>query len=523
MEGILALLAAAAIGHGLALALRAPPAPFLIVCGFGVARTGMLPAQTVEDAVLLGVTFLLFALGTELDPGRARAHRPAAIRVGMLQFALMGAAGYVLARGVRFDGAAALYVALALTASSTLVVIRLLQRRRQLFEPASRLVVGVLLVQNLLIVLLIPAVTRAGAGAVPVLTGVAASLGLIGVAYLVLRPASPLLLRVANTEELRLLVTLAVLFGFVGLAHLLDLPVIVGAFLAGASLAKFPVNGVIRPQLQPIGDFFTAIFFTGLGALVVPSGPVLLRAAALAPAVIILTPPLVAGLAARSGLSTRAALEAGLLLAQTSEISLVIGINGMLSGQIAPDTFSVIALTTVATMMVTPVLASDRVVWWLTRHWPASAPDTTDLPRAGHVLLLGAGTTGMPLMETVLTAGHEVLVVDDDPAIIAGLHDADIPHIRGDAADLEVLRAAHADRALAISSTLRRPHDNRRVLAFARDTKVLVRVFDEADAAWVRELGGTPIVYSRAAADGFFAWFDRFRGAVTSPAKDSQP
>src|SRR5690606_39060145 len=116
--------------------------------------------------------------------------------------------------------------------------------------------------------------------------------------------------------------------------------------------------------------------------------------------------------------------------------------------------------------------------------------------------LLGTGATGMPLLETILGAGHQVLVVDDDPAVIARLREADIPCIRGDATDPAILRQARADRAAVISSTIRRPEDNRRVLEFARGARVIVRVFDEADARWIESLGGTPIVYAEAAAEG---------------------
>ncbi len=99
-------------------------------------------------------------------------------------------------------------------------------------------------------------------------------------------------------------------------------------------------------------------------------------------------------------------------------------------------------------------------------------------------------------------------MVDDDPVVIDRLLEADVPCIRGDASDLEVLRRANADRARIISSTIRRPRDNRRLLEFARGVTVLVRVFDERDAGWIRELGGVPVVYSEAAAEEMLKWFD---------------
>ncbi|MGH7555868.1 MAG: NAD-binding protein, partial [Longimicrobiales bacterium] len=204
----------------------------------------------------------------------------------------------------------------------------------------------------------------------------------------------------------------------------------------------------------------------------------------------------------------RQAIEAGLLLAQTSEISLIIGLYGLIAGQIQATIFNVIALVTAITMVVTPFITADRVVWWLMRLHPVRARATAPIPESGHILLLGTGTTGLPLLETLMSAGETVVVVDDDPVLIERLRDADVPCIRGDASDIEVLREAHADRARIISSTIRRPHDNRRLLEFARGVPVLVRVFDDHDADWIRELGGTPIVYSEAAAEETMRWFD---------------
>jgi Trk K+ transport system NAD-binding subunit len=170
------------------------------------------------------------------------------------------------------------------------------------------------------------------------------------------------------------------------------------------------------------------------------------------------------------------------------------------------------------TMMLTPLLATDRLVWWLVHRYPARRTDPSRLPAGGHVLLLGSGTTGMPLLETLLAAGHDVMVVDDDPAVIGRLSAADVPFIQGDASDAKVLHEARADRARVISSTIRRPEDNSILLSFARGVPVIVRVFDEEDAEWVRRDGGIPVLYSEAAADGLLKWYDRERDRLIGSA-----
>ncbi len=510
MVGIALLLAAAAAAHGLARLLRLPPLPLLLAAGLVLARLGRVPAEFLEEALLLGVAFLLFAAGLELNPARTRKQRDPAVRVGLLQFLLLGLAGLGAARLLGFDALSAAYVALALTASSTLVVVRLLRQRRQMFEPFGRLVTGVLLLQDLLVILLIPLMTRASHGSGAVLRGLVAVAALLALAAAAARWLAPAFRRLDGDDETLLLATLAFLFAFIGAAAVLDLPMVVGAFLAGVALSPFPAHALVRPQLAPVADFFAAVFFTALGALIgIPSPTEALQALLLAAVVVVVTPPLVTLVAEWAGFSARPAIEAGLLLAQTSELSLVIGLYAMMEGDVAPAVFTVIGLTTLFTMLLTPLLAGERVAWALLHLHPAGRPAARLPPLRDHVLVLGSGTTGMPLLETLLGADCQIVVVDDDPNVVGRLREAEIPVIRGDATDTAVLEQARARDARIITSTIRRPRDNRRLLEYARGVPIIVRVFEEEDAAWVRAMGGTPVVYSEAAADGLLAWLDR--------------
>jgi len=509
MHGVAMLLGAAALAYALARLLRAPPIPLLLLAGLGLSWTTSIEGEVLEDALLLGVSFLLFVVGLELDPRRTRAQRSAAVRVGVLQFLVLAALGFATALLLGYGTVPAGYLALALTASSTLVCVRLLQRRRQMFEPFGRLVLGVLLLQDALVLLSIPLVTDLGSDPLVALAGLAAIALLAVLAMAVRRWLAPLLLRVMDDTEIVLLASLAMLFAFLALADWMDVPLVVGAFLAGVALSRFPVNGVVRAELAPVGDFFTAIFFTALGALVsLPSMTQLLHAVAFALVILVVTPPLVTVLAERAGFSAKPAIEAGLLLSQASEISLVIGLSGMIQGDIDADVFTVIALVTLGTMLLTPVIATDRVAWRLARLHPSRRRARTTEPPRGHVLLLGTGATGMPILEDLILAGCDVVVVDDDPAVIARLEDAEVRTIRGDAADATVLRRAGAQHARIVSSTIRRPRDNDALLSLAQGVPVLVRVFDDVDADWVRAHGGIPVLYSEATAQSLLEWYD---------------
>lgn len=512
MLGIAILLVGASAGFGIARWARVPAIPMLLIVGVVLGALGVLPPmEMLQNALSLGVTFLVFVAGIELNPDRVRRQRTVALWVGSTQFLLLGLLGLGAALALGYDLTSALFLALALTASSTLVVVRLLQQRQRMFEPFGRLVIGVLLLQDLLVILLIPVLTRLREGAVSVLAGVLGVLLLVALAYVLQRHAVPRLVEhLGLDEESLLLSVLAILFIFAGLAFVLRLPLAAAAFLAGVSLSSFPINGVVRGQLGSISDFFLAIFFTALGAFVLPlSGEVLLKAAALALLVLVATPPLVVLIAERSGLSARQAVESGLLLAQTSELSLVLALQGWSAGQIEAEVFTVIALVTVATMILTPFLTTDRLTWRLMRLHPSRQQPLIEQVPGGHVLLLGCGESGMPLLETLLSSGHEVLVVDDDPAVITRLSEGEIPCIRGDGSDFTVLETARAREARAIISTMRRPRDSENLLRYVGGVPTFVRVFDDMDAARISELGGEPVLYSAAAVDDFLTWLDQ--------------
>jgi Kef-type K+ transport system membrane component KefB len=519
MIGLAILLAGAAVANGMARWAGVASTPFLLLAGIVLGQAGLLPQAILQESLLLGLTFVLFAIGTELTPRRVRGQLLAALRVGVIQFFVLGAVGAAAALVLGLDLVTAAYLGLALTASSTLVVVRLLQRRRQLFEPFGRLVVGVLLLQDVLVILLIPLLTRLPYGATAVALGFFGTLAFLGLVYGCLRWVTPRLVRLRADGEVLLLAVLTILFLFLAIAHLLALPLAAGAFLAGVALSRFPVGGILRGQLTSVRDFFGALFFLALGGLLAPPDlSSAMQALVLALLVILITPPLVTVVAERAGFAARPAIEAGLLLSQTSELSLVVGLHGLQTGQLTQETFTLIALVTVLTMVLTPRLASDAVVRRLLAIHPLKRPGEVAARPEGHVLLLGCGAGGLPLLETLVATGEEVVVIDDDPEVIANLRRGGVTAFRGDASDPDVLRAARADRARLISSTIRRPRDNERLLDLAPRIPVVVRVFDDEDAAWVAARGATPVVGSQAAAEDFVSWFDARFGARDASA-----
>ncbi len=517
------LLLVAALGHALARATRLPTIPILLLCGMGFAALGVVPeAALPEDgqfaeAPLLRflefcLAFLVFASGVELTPRRFSRHRRAVAWIAAVQFLLAAAAGFGVALWMGFDLLVSCYVAAAVAASSTLVGLRQLRARRAMFEPFGRVVTGVLLVQDVVLIVVIVLMMRLAQGAGMMAAGLGALLLLAAVAFLCQQKVVPALLRrFRPDEELLLLWIVAFLFLFIGLAvYLFDLPMIAGAFFAGILFSGFPLNGLVRGQLTSLSDFFLALFFVCLGVVVgVPGGEVLWQALGLSLVVVVVTPPVVTAVAEWRGMHTRPAVESGLLLAQTSEFSLVLALSGVLAGHLTAGVFQVIALTAVITMTLTPFIGTERMAHALLPLHPLRRRRPLRGDLRGHVLVLGFGSAGMWVVKPLRAAGHEVVVVDDDAVVCAELMRLGIHTIRGDGSDEHTLAKVGASEAKLVICSMRRVGDALKVLEHSGEAPVLVRVLEEADARLVERAGGTPILSAKPAAETFLQWFEK--------------
>jgi len=523
MMDLALFLGAAAVAYAVALKLRLPPIPFLILAGWGVSLTPMAPSIDMAGTVLqAGLTFLVFSAGIELSPRRFLHQTGAALWVALVQFVVVGLAGMLVVQWLGYDTMTAVYIGFALSASSTLVVIRHLRQQQQMFQSFGRLVTGVLLVQDIaLVVLLVALATRSDSSGFP--WAALGGLVLLGTAswachYRIL----PRVVRnLLSDDETLLLMGLSILFLFIGGAYALQLPPVVGAFLAGFALASFPVNGLLRGLIGSISDFSQALFFTALGSLLVLGNlEILWHAVILSFLVIGVTPPVVALVAEWRGQNSRTGIESGLLLAQTSELGVVFVLSGIQLGHAPAEAFTVVALVAASTMTVTSFTATDAVTWKLL-HWHPSRRQTVEaLEMQDHIVILGFGGSGMWLARPFLDAGFPIMVVDDDPSVIEELRRRNLPCLRADASDCRVLDRINARRARLVIASIPRIRDLVQIIRHVRDVPVVTRVLEDEEVAVVEAEGGTAIRTADAAGEAFFAWFQqRFTQAQPTESK----
>ncbi len=499
------LLLTAAVCYGFARLARLPSVPILIAGGVILSLVSdVTRSASLATLYELSVTFLVFSVGSALSLVSLRRYWRAAVYIVLAEFLILGLLGVVgfLSRG----WLPALYIGVAVAASSTLVGVSLLQQRAQVFQPFGRVLVIVLVLQDLLVIWLVGGVEGAAQGWVGAARGVGNALLLTAAAWLVSRYLAPRVLSYADDEESVLLIVLALLCIFAGASHALGLPPFVGAFLAGAALSEFPVSGMIRGSLYSLSDFFHALFYVSLGALISAPDPViLLEALGLAIAILVITPLVVLVAGELAGMTARSALEVGMLLSQTSEMSIVLIMHGVAAGVLVASDASLIVLVSAVTMSTTQWLSRDRVLWKLLRWHPFLGRPAQE-PVRDHVLVLGGGDTGRQLARDISAAGRTVVVVDDDPAIVSELQHEGLRAIRGDGSDYRVLEQAGLASAGAVISTLRRGQDHRAFLKRRSDVTAVVRVFETEEACELEKKGATTVLYSHAAALPLIEW-----------------
>jgi CPA2 family monovalent cation:H+ antiporter-2 len=490
---------------------RIPRIPVLILCGFLLG--GFLSGEQrleLRDHLDLSLTFLLFGAGIELNPLRLKSHRNAVLWVGVFQFLVILAGGFMMAGILGYELRSGLVIGLGLSASSTLAVLQFLKQRQQITEPFGRLVVGVLLLQDLVFLTLMAGLTRWGTGTPEVLKGIAEFLGLGLIAVLCQRYVFPRLVNAyAEDTEVLAIGSLAICFTFAGLAVFFQLPPVLGAFLAGFSLATFPSAGILRGVLGSFFDFFTGIFFVSLGAtLLITDWEILGSALALSSVVWVLTPFTVFVVSRLTRRSWRGALSSGFYLAQTSELSLVLGLTCVRTGIVDESVMNLLTMVTILTTLATPLLTSQNLTDFLLHQLSHFDREIrrVKLDLEGHVLVLGFGDGGPYMLKPIQDSGYSVMVIEDDGQTVDQLRKLRIPCLFGDAGDPHLLRKAGISRAAFVLVSMRRFDDIREVLKYSSQVRIFVRVFEEFEARKVKALGGIPVSGADASVDALEVW-----------------
>lgn len=513
-EMALLLLLAAGLG-ALAVRLRQPLIVAFIAVGIlvGPSVLGWVSANDQIDLLAkLGITLLLFLVGLKLDLNIIRTMGPVALATGLGQVIFTSVIGYFIALTMGMAPIAALYVAVALTFSSTIIIVKLLSDKREVDTLHGRIALGFLIVQDLVVVLVmigLNALNEAGESsmvvtAFAVLLKGAAFLLVIG---LVMRFILPRLLHLlSRSQELLVLFGIAWAVSLAILGDTLGFSKEVGAFVAGVSLASTPYRDALGARLVSLRDFLLLFFFIDLGARLDLGllGGQITEALLFSGFVLIGNPLIVMVIMGALGYRKRTGFLAGLTVAQISEFSLILGALGLSLGHIDRETMGLITLVGLITISASTymILYShqlyERLAPWLKvfeRRTPYREHDLEAAAEDGpaDIILFGVGRYGSGIARALRERGCRVLSVDFNPELVRTGDAMGYTVHYGDAEDSEFIASLPLARSRWVVSTAREHHVNQTLIHSLRNLgyvgRIAVTAHGSTEAAQLEQVG----------------------------------
>jgi Kef-type K+ transport system membrane component KefB len=499
-----AVLAVAALVGFVGNRLRQPLIVAFIAVGVivGPAVLGWVSeAESLELLAEIGIAVLLFLVGLKLDFHLVRTTGRVAVITGLGQVLFTSVVGFGLAMVLGMSVTTSLYVAVALTFSSTIIIVKLLSDKRELDELHGRIAIGFLIVQDIAVVVVMIALTafggdRDGALSTEVLTVLGKGAAFLASLAILMKWVLPRALAlVATSRELLVVSAVAWAVSVAAISDWLGFSTEVGAFLAGFALASTPFRESLASSLVGLRDFLLLFFFIELGSNLdfAEIGAQVPAAVVLSMFVLIGNPLIVLVIMGTMGYPKRVSFLSGLAVAQISEFSLILVALGFQLGHIDNDTVGLVTLVGLVTIGLSTymILYSQQLFDRLSPLLSVFERDTPTKSDERHqrqpadVILYGYGRYGRNLARRMVAEGLDVLVVDWDPQAGSDLTDG-LEVVYGDAEDPEFPSALPLDRAQWVVSAVPR-HDTNRVLVEAVRRwgftgRIAITVHNESDA-----------------------------------------
>ncbi len=484
-----------------------PPIIALIGAGVLSGPSGIgIIEEEVDQLAEIGIVLLLFTVGLDFPMRELkRIWRPVVIG-GALQVGGTAALAAIIAWAAGITMRAAIFIGLFLALSSTAIVLKELARHNRLDSAPGRITTGILLFQDLTVVLLLLAAPLlAGSvetSALPDVLGraLAALVGIIAVGRIVL----PALFRLVTACGQREAFPLAVLVGSVGTAALgasLGVSMALGAFLAGLVLAGSEFSHQAHSEVRPLRDLLTSLFFVSLGMLI--DAPTLFRhlplILGLSIAAVVLKIAAAGGALALAGTPPRVAAISAICLAQVGEFSFVLGRDALKLGVLPPDVWQLLLPASILTMLAAPAMVAfaPRLAERVRAGRSAAEIDSVIPAGAGHVLVLGYGVGGRLVGMALREFGIPYHIIDLNGATVRDAREAGESISYGDVTVPDTLVAAGVEHTRAVVAMLSDPDASMKVVRtvgrLAPRVPILVRARYREEAARLEDVGAIAV------------------------------
>lgn len=463
----------------------------------------------------LGIAFLLFVAGLSLSPKLIRRVGKVSIVTGLLQMTFTFVPGVLLSLFFGFGLITSIYIGVALALSSTIIIVKLFSDKGKLESLYGRIVLGILVVQDVLAILALMTVSSfAGGGFASV--GLTMNVVLKGIGMLVLVIIFSLFVlpkiheKLAKSQEFLLLFSIGWLVIISAIFGYMNFSIEIGALIAGITLASSPYSFEIKAKMKSLRDFFILFFFVFLGSQMVFTSvasyivPIIVFSAI----VLVGTPILVMAIMGSMKYTKRNSFMAGTSIAQISEFSLILVTLGVSVGHLSNNILSMITAIALITFFVSTYLIEhgskiyphiSEYLKIFEREEPMIEGGELDHPEEPHdIIMFGCNRTGYTLLNSIKKLKKSTLVVDHDPDIISDLAEKGYHCKYGDANDLELLESIEFSEAEMVISTIPDVETNLLIINEAKDENedlVIMVVSHQIDEALkLHENGATYVL-----------------------------
>ncbi len=497
--------------------LKIPPIVGFILAGLLIGPNGFGVIRDVREVEILaeiGIILLLFTVGVEFSLRNLLRIRKAVVFGGGGQVVLTISVFTLIAYAVTGNPQTSVFLGFLAALSSTAIVLKILLERGETDSPQGRLMVGVLIFQDLCVVplmLLIPALSGGGLDVFELGWTFLKALAIIAVVLLSAKWIVPRVLHQVVHTRSRELFLITVIFLCLGIALLTSqfgLSLALGAFLAGLVISESEYSYQATAEILPFKDSFMGLFFVSIGMLIdityIAANWHLVLATVIGIFLVKSSTATVSLLSTSASL--RVSTHAGIGLAQIGEFSFILAAAGRAAGLLSGEIYQLFLSATVITMSFTPFVlkAASPASIWLTTRGPLKRfrgkPGEVPFSRINldHVIITGFGLNGRNLARTLRQTGVPYVVLELNSDTVRAEKKKGEPIFYGDGTSVEVLHRLGIKTAKVLVVAISDPSATRKIVALARKKNpsihIIVRTRYLVEVEDLRALGADEVI-----------------------------
>ncbi len=497
-----------ALSAGISIIIRLLRQPMII----GYILTGLIVGpsilglvkspETIQVLGSFGVALLLFIVGLGLNPRIIKEVGRISLLTGTGQVIFTSIVGFLILSGLKYGHVEALYIAIALTFSSTIIIVKLLNDKKEQNKLHGKISIGFLLVQDLIASLALVIASASASGTLSLEDAIilaAKGLTVAGIVYLVVFTIiKPMTNFLSKSQELLFLFAIAWGFGIATIFYQLGFSLEVGALFAGVALSTMTYAQEVSTRLRPLRDFFIVVFFIAVGSqlnLDSASG-IMDQALLLSAYVLIVNPIIMMIIMGVMGYTKKTSFKAGLTVAQISEFSLIFILIGQRNNQVSEATVALVTVVGIITIALSSYMItySDGLYKILEKYLSIFERKKVKREHERHhrydAVMFGYRHGGSEFVSVFEKLANRFVVVDYDPEAIERMEKQNIPYLYGDATDpgmLDEINLEHTKLVVSVISdykanlflleTLERVNPHAVMICHAEDIREAVELY----------------------------------------------